>query len=187
MALDGKTGWTIWTHWSAHAIFNVNCEVDITQDNTKDCLITGRGGILHAVDGSNGKAIWIFELESKDSVDEASTLEVYDATYINDVDHDEIGDVIASHTSRSGDLRSSEIIVISGKSGSIIRRVDFPRKEELFIAPRPLLHPDGETFLVLVSSTPKKSGGLYVISYSELLHGRLVNIIIHYKLFELTL
>ncbi|XP_043280238.1 uncharacterized protein [Venturia canescens] len=173
MALDGKTGSTIWTHWTAHAIFNVNCEVDITKDNVKDCLITGRGGILHTVDGSDGTAVWKFKLESKMTSEEGSILDVYDATFMNDVDGDDIGDVIASHTLQSGDLRSSEIILISGKTGSIIRRVDFPRKEELFIAPRPLVHPDGEMLLVLVSSTPKKSGGLYIISYSELIHGHL--------------
>lgn len=175
MALDGRSGRTIWTYWTAHAIFNVDCGLDVTMDGVKDCLITGRGGILHAVDGKSGTNVWRLELHDDIiSPTEENVLDVYDATFMNDVDDDDIGDVIASHTMQSGELCSSEILVISGKIGSVIRRVEFPKREELFIAPRRLLHPDGEIFLVIVSSTPEKTGGLCVASYSELMHGKMV-------------
>ena len=176
MALDGKTGETLWIHWTPRGVFNVDCGQDITTDNVNDCIITGRGGIFHAVDGRDGTSIWKFESRaSVVSSRDDSVLEVYDAAFMSDVDNDKIDDIIATYTLQSGELRSSEILVISGKTGNTIRSVIFPRKEELFIAPRTLVHPDGETMLVLVSTTSDKSGGLYIISYSELMHGNLVN------------
>lgn len=50
LALNGKTGDTIWTHWTARAIFSVDCDLDLTNDKINDCIICGRGGILHAID-----------------------------------------------------------------------------------------------------------------------------------------
>lgn len=45
IALDGLTGSTIWQHWTSHPIFMVDCSVDLTDDKTNDCLISGKGGV----------------------------------------------------------------------------------------------------------------------------------------------
>lgn len=176
-ALDGRTGETMWTHWTEHAIFSIDCAFDITDDKTKDCIITGRGGILHAVDGQDGAAIW--EVSNKEfpaSVMEPEIiLNVYDARYMTDIDGDGIVDVIVAHTTQTGTLRSSEIIMLSGKTGTVIKTMDFSKNEQLFIAPQTLVHPDGEVMYLLAASTPEQSGGLYIVSHSNLLYGKMVS------------
>ncbi|XP_058808308.1 uncharacterized protein LOC131673930 [Phymastichus coffea] len=169
LALDGKTGETIWTHWAPHAIFSVDCGLDLTGDKTKDCIIAGRGGILHAINGQDGASIWELPYRDLSMLEQQRYYDVYDARYIADVDDDGIGDIIASHTWQN-DKSQSEVVLVSGKTGTKIKSMDFPDNERLFVAPEVLVHPDGETYFILASSDQDKSGGLYVISHSNLLN-----------------
>lgn len=173
LALNGKTGDTIWTHWTAHAIFSVDCGVDITNDKIKDCVISGRGGILQAVNGYNGSSIW--EVPIQDSKTPSKRiLDVYDAKFIADMDGDGIGEVIASHAIQSDDIRASNILIISGKTGNIIRDINLPDSEQLFIAPEILVHPDGENIFLLATNSQNKAGGLYIVSQANMFYGDLV-------------
>ncbi|KAK0170333.1 hypothetical protein PV328_010908 [Microctonus aethiopoides] len=170
MALNGKTGDTLWTHWTDHAIFSIDCALDITKDDIKDCIITGRGGILHAINGNDGTIVWAVPLKDYPLLNQI-ILNVYDARFMHDIDGDSIGDIIVSHTTQIDNLRSSEIILLSGKLGTTIKVVEFSKSEQLFIAPQTLIHPDGEIIYLLASSTPEQSGGLYIIPQSDLLYG----------------
>ncbi|CAL7946258.1 unnamed protein product [Xylocopa violacea] len=173
LALDGKTGDTFWTHWTPHAIISVDCSLDLTNDEIKDCIICGRGGILHAVNGNNGASIW--ELPVQDSLisEEWKFSDIYDAKFMADIDGDSIGDIIASHTMQSREIHKSEILIISGFNGNIIHSSVLPNTEQLFLAPQRLVHPDGESIFVLVTSSQKQSGGLYVIPQVNLMYGDL--------------
>lgn len=179
MAIDGRSGETLWTHWTEHAIFSIDCNLDITNDNINDCIVSGRGGILHAIDSNNGKLLWELPVDELPSTldDEKIVLNVYDARYIADVDSDEISDVIVSHTMQLGKFRQSRIILLSGKTGTIIKAIEFSKKEQLFIAPQVLISSDGDVNYLLASCAPDKSGGLYVISQRDFLYGNLVNIL----------
>ena len=42
MALDGLNGNVLWSLYTKHEIFAVNCNLDITGDGTKDCICGGR-------------------------------------------------------------------------------------------------------------------------------------------------
>ncbi|XP_017798991.1 PREDICTED: uncharacterized protein LOC108579882 [Habropoda laboriosa] len=169
LALNGKTGDTLWMHWTAHAILSVDCGLDLTNDKIKDCIICGRGGIFHAVNGHNGASIW----EIPSVSEEWQLSDIYDAKFIADIDGDDIGDIIASHTVQSREFHSSEILIISGINGSIIHSSILPNTEQLFLAPQKLIHPDGESIFVLVTSSQKQSGGLYVIPQVNLMYGNL--------------
>lgn len=103
-------------------------------------------------------------------------LDVYDANYIADIDGDEVADVLAAHTVQTGVERSSSIVFISGKTGSVIRKLPINKKEQLYLAPQILVHPDGEKIFVLVTGSHKQSGGLFIAPFSELLHGELVSL-----------
>ncbi|XP_034935073.1 uncharacterized protein [Chelonus insularis] len=175
LALNGKNGETLWTHWTEHAIFSIDCAQDINDDKIKDCIITGRDGILHVINGHDGSIIW--QISIKDFPNEEIVLNVYDARFIDDVDDDNIGDVIASHTIQAGNLRFSEIVIFSGKKGDIIKTVEFSKHEQLFIAPQILIHPDGEIIYLLSSSTSVQlQGGLYIISQTDFLYTNLANL-----------
>ncbi|XP_014216884.1 uncharacterized protein LOC106645513 [Copidosoma floridanum] len=166
LALDGSQGKTLWTHWTGHAVFSVDCGLDVNGDGTKDCAIGGRGGILHAVSGRDGRSIW--ELSPGEQLaDAARYYDVYDVRYIADMDYDGVGDVVAAHTWGA----QSEVVLVSGKTGNRINSWRFPGKEQLFVAPQVLVHQDGETYLVLVASDRDKTGGLYVVPHANLLKG----------------
>ncbi|XP_011300782.1 uncharacterized protein [Fopius arisanus] len=173
MALDGKSGETLWTHWTNHAIFSIDCTSDLTKDQMKDCIITGRGGILQAIDGRDGKTLWELPAQQYSIAEEKIILNVYDARSMTDVNKDGISDIIVSHTTQAGSLRSSRVILLSGKNGTVIKSIDFSKEEQLFIAPQILVHPDGEIIYILSSCTPNQSGGVYIISQHDLLHGNL--------------
>lgn len=178
MALNGRSGETLWIHWTEHTIFSIDCTLDLTNDKIKDCIITGRGGILQAINSSNGLTLWELPIEALPSslVNQEVVLNVYDARFIPDIDGDKIGDVIVSHTMQLGNMLQSRVILLSGKTGSNIKAIEFSKKEQLFIAPQMLVSPDGEIAYLLSSCAPDKSGSLYVVSQRDFLYGNLVNI-----------
>ena len=47
VALDGKTGDTLWTQWSKHEVFALTCQGDLNRDNITDCVAGGRAGVSH--------------------------------------------------------------------------------------------------------------------------------------------
>lgn len=173
LALDGKTGETIWTHWTAHAIFSIDCGEDLTNDKIKDCVISGRGGILQAINGRDGSNIWEIPIEDKIAPSQQRILDVYDARFITDMNGDGVGDVIASHAMQSDDVRASNILIISGKSGDIIRNVNLPDTEQLFIAPQVIVQSDGENIFILATNSQQEGGGLYIVSQANIFYGDL--------------
>jgi len=173
LALNGKTGDTIWTHWTAHSILSVDCGADLTNDKIKDCIISGRGGILQAIDSRDGSNIW--EIPFQDLASELQIIsDVYDARFIADIDGDGIADVIGSHIVQSDNIQASNILVISGRNGNIIRNINLPDTEQLFIAPQIIVHPDGENIFVLATTSQQDSGGLYIVSQANIFYGDLV-------------
>lgn len=42
MALDGKTGRTLWSTYTKHELFAVNCNADLNNDLVNDCIVGGR-------------------------------------------------------------------------------------------------------------------------------------------------
>jgi hypothetical protein len=46
MALDGRTGSLLWRTYTLHEMFAVNCELDIDDDKTPDCLVAGRMAVI---------------------------------------------------------------------------------------------------------------------------------------------
>jgi hypothetical protein len=45
MAIDGRTGSTLWTQWVKHEIFALTCQGDLNNDTTVDCVAGGRAGV----------------------------------------------------------------------------------------------------------------------------------------------
>ncbi|CAL1683905.1 unnamed protein product [Lasius platythorax] len=153
LALNGKTGDTIWTHWTAHAVFSIDCNVDLTNDKIKDCVISGRGGILQAINGRDGSNIWEIPIQDTETTKQQRILDIYDARFITDMDGDGIGDVIASHATQSDDVRANT--------------------EQLFIAPQIVVQSDGENIFVLATSSQQEAGGLYIVSQANIFYGDL--------------
>lgn len=142
----------------------------------KDCVAAGRGGTLRAVSGRDGKEIWSIQRPEKPGRQRERILDVYDGNCVSDIDGDEVGDVVAAHTVQIGSNRSSYVVFVSGKTGRVINRVEIGNKEQVFLAPLTLVHPDGEKILVIVTGSHEQPGGLYVAPFSDLLLGKIVSL-----------
>ncbi|CAB0015986.1 unnamed protein product [Nesidiocoris tenuis] len=49
LALNGKTGTMLWRYWTRKDILFVDCSANLNADSTKDCLISGKGGVRHLI------------------------------------------------------------------------------------------------------------------------------------------
>ncbi|GIX84799.1 hypothetical protein CDAR_490432 [Caerostris darwini] len=145
LALDGKTGNEIWRHYSAHEIFAINCNADLNGDGTKDCLGGGRMAGFNAVNGKDGTLLW--EFDDQNAKIDASN--VYTPQYISDVDSDGVLDLVVIHGGDPLKEPGSEtrlvgrLMVVSGKTGRVLKWVQVPDEKESYYSPQVLTHPDG--------------------------------------------
>lgn len=97
---------------------------------------------------------------------------MYSAQYIADIDGDGVVDVIASHTvsDLSGNAVKGHLLVISGKFGHMLRMVEMPGGSESYYSPQLLVHPDGETVILIgTGGTASHSwGGLHAVPLRQL-------------------
>ncbi|XP_034243919.1 uncharacterized protein LOC117646805 isoform X2 [Thrips palmi] len=171
VALDGKNGEVVWQHWARRPIFSVDCSADLTGDGVNDCLIGGKGGLLHVVNGHDGSLLWHLEEQLERQPSEVA-LDVYSAQYIPDIDNDGFIDVISAHTVSdiSGNTVKGHLIIISGKVGRILRMIEMPGGSESYYAPQLLVQPDGKTIVLIgTGGTASHSwGGLHALSLNQL-------------------
>nr|XP_050849898.1 uncharacterized protein LOC127063764 [Vespula vulgaris] len=172
LALDGQTGNTLWIHWTVYAIFSMDCGLDITNDKINDCIASGEGGMLYAINGKDGFIIWKISNEELSSSEHLTIFHIYNAKFIPDIDGDDIGDVIATGTIQSDLSRSSRILIISAKKGHILHTINTPNIE-LFSTPQTIVHPDGENIFVLTANNQMQSGALYIASSTNFMYGNL--------------
>ncbi|XP_035736895.1 uncharacterized protein LOC118448149 isoform X1 [Vespa mandarinia] len=172
LALDGKTGNTLWIHWTVYGIFSIDCGLDITNDKINDCIASGEDGMLYAINGQNGLSIWKISNEELSSSEDSILFHIYNAKFIPDTDRDGIGDVIVTGTIQSDLSRSSRILIVSAKKGHILYTINTPNIE-LFSIPQTIVHPDGENIFVLTANNQMQSGALYIASSTNFMHGKL--------------
>lgn len=104
LALNGLTGAVLWQKWTAHTIFSVFCTTDLNNDTNVDCVASGRGGLIIAIDGKNGSTIW----ETADASDlqiitaTSNNIDLYTINVIRDVNDDGVNDIVAAHVEDNG-------------------------------------------------------------------------------------
>ena len=62
MALDGKTGKTIWKTWTDHKVFAITCQADLNGDSVVDCVVGGMSGVRRFIFYTNITLHLIFVL-----------------------------------------------------------------------------------------------------------------------------
>lgn len=165
MALNGITGNLIWKYWTPSTVFSFFCKFDINNDLTNDCVASGPGGLLHAIDGKTGKLLWDFKRLSIVSPDEmdASSVDLYTVNIIRDLDSDGVTDIISAHTDERFGIREGHIRLISGKTGKSIRTIPAPYKEEIFVPIQLITSKDGTEYLLVLTGGQNTAGGVYKI------------------------
>lgn len=93
LALDGTTGRELWRHYTMHEVYALNCNGDLDSDGIWDCLLGGRGGVFQAISGKSGKLLWNFG----DQPARDTSMNLYTAQFIRDMDGDGVLDVLAAH------------------------------------------------------------------------------------------
>ena len=169
IAIDGLTGSTIWTLWVGFSAFAINCQVDLNQDNVRDCLFAGRRGTFVAIDVHDGSILWV--------VDKRSTFPRYNYLYpaiSRDFDHDGTKDIITTHGGDQFYADSEKnrspgfIFVVSGRTGEQISPM-FPMPDDHETYSSPVLYTTQDVDLVLYGSGGETiSGSLWAITLDSL-------------------
>lgn len=165
MALNGINGNVLWKYWTPNTVFSFFCKFDINDDKTNDCIASGPGGLLHAIDGKLGKLIWDFKRLTVVSPEEmdANSVDLYTVNLVRDLDSDGIVDIISAHTDERFGIREGHIRLISGKTGKSIRTIPAPYKEEIFVPIQLITSKDGSEFLLVLTGGQNTAGGVYKI------------------------
>lgn len=170
LAINGVSGDVLWKYWSSFAIFSLFCKFDINNDRTNDCIISGPGGLLVALDGKSGRLLWEmkeFNMQAPEEID-VNSVDLYTVNLMRDLDSDGVPDVIGAHTDERFGIREGHIRLISGKTGKIIRSIPAPFKEEIFVPIQMMSMKDGTEFLLVLTGGQNTAGGVYKIRLDSL-------------------
>ncbi|XP_053669432.1 uncharacterized protein LOC128719819 [Anopheles marshallii] len=169
LALNGMDGATLWQRWTSFTIFSLKCNIDINSDGGNDCVAAGRGGLILALDGHNGRILW----ELKDYSDLESyaeiSIDLYTINVVRDLNGDGISDLIAVHVEETQRAHGGHIKLISGATGTILRSIPTPYREEMFVPIQELARADGTDAFLVVTGGQNSPGGIYVLKQENLM------------------
>ncbi|KAK9754606.1 hypothetical protein QE152_g1071 [Popillia japonica] len=173
IALNGSNGEILWRRWLPHSVFIIYCTVDVNGDGTPDCLVTGKAGIFCMIDSRNGSIIW--EFDNKFTPDQPLIIDSYMANYILDQDNDGVDDILTAHTSQTDIAKTGHLILVSGRTGEEIKRVETTPNLETFYLPQ-LLYNERDVYVIFGTGSPTSGGNLSVVPLHEVAQGYLENV-----------
>ncbi|CAH0546377.1 unnamed protein product [Brassicogethes aeneus] len=164
IALDGTNGNIIWRHWLNDTIFNLHCTADLNADNQDDCLAVGADGTITTINSKNGSTIWQLN---------TGKINVFVANFIPDQNSDNVSDILASHTALEG--KDGHLIILSGKTGEEIKRINTPNGAKTFFMPQLLKQNETSTVVLIGTGSPSSPGNLSSVPLKDLLTDNLFN------------
>ncbi|GFO02838.1 pqq-like domain containing protein [Plakobranchus ocellatus] len=173
LALEGATGRELWRRYAQHEVYGLNCQYDLDKDGVKDCLAAGRAGTFFAVSCKEGKLLWsLGESEARNAV-----MNFYTPQYISDLDGDGIADIVTVHggdplqEAGSPQRLSGRILVVSGKTGHVLRWTGVPDNQESYYSPQLTSHLGQVPVLLFGTGGETHNGSLWEIELNSLLEG----------------
>ena len=169
VAVNGKNGETLWTYPVSQEVFAFTCDEDLNRDGINDCMMCGRGGMWHAVDGKSGKKLW--------DVDRTIVIifhNFYFPLAVGDLDKDGTVDFVNVH---GGDPRykadnhnrpPARFVAVSGKTGQkLLDPLLVPDMKESYM--NPIRYRTGdEDFILFGSGGETIEGGLWAVTIKSL-------------------
>jgi len=177
LALDGKTGNLLWTTDAPDQVYGSATLVDITGDNNKDVIISGRWGYLRALDGQSGKIIWNYTYtDSIDPIRKHTKFNFYNSILIPDQNHDGIEDILiqngGNHRAAPDDSINRYpgiLMVMDSKSGKILAADSMPDGKESYMSPLYFKSKNGMDYIVFGSGGETFNGHLFVATLQDLM------------------
>lgn len=171
IALESRTGSTIWENSVNFAVFAVRCIVDVNGDGTLDCLVSGRSGGFLALNSADGALLW-----SIDPTLVFSPYNFYFPMVLPDMDNDGVDDIISVHGGDpkyepSDHERSPAFLVaVSGKTGQkLMERVPMPDGRESYMSPILFTVNQSDRFVLFGSGGETVPGSLWAVELKSLL------------------
>ena len=170
IAMDGKSGNTIWGKDLKFGVYAMRCELDVNHDGVDDCILTGRYSSFAALDGVNGSILW--------EVDKSIVYPRYNFYFpliVKDMDADGVEELINIHggdqtyNAEETNRSPASLVVVSGATGqSLMDPIQLPDNYESYMSPV-LFRMNGSLELVLIGTGGETfPGSLWAISMSSI-------------------
>lgn len=178
LAVDGATGNTLWTVPARDQVFGSPNFIDITGNGTPDILISGRAGMLFAIDGKTGSVLWEFlpDVTFEEARDQG-IYNFYNPQLISDQDGDGIADILIAN---GGDYTippydenrpAGKLMILSSADGSVIAEAYVPDDKETYMSAviYPRDHSARSNTIIFGTGGETIGGSLYLTTLEDLL------------------
>jgi outer membrane protein assembly factor BamB len=182
LALDGKTGETLWQQEAADQVYGSATLYDISGDGIKDVFIGGRSPNLKALDGKTGKVIWEYKYKyENDPVLQYAHFNFYNLLLVPDQNNDGLQDLLTTNGGNAQAEPDSEenrfpgvLMVLDSKTGNVLAADTMPDGKESYMSPLCFKQPDSQNFSILFGTGGETiAGSLYMAKLSDLMERKL--------------
>ncbi len=185
LALDGKTGETLWEQEAPDQVYGAATFYDVNGDGVKDVFIGGRSPHFKALDGKSGKIIWEYRYDDhkNDSILKNARFNFNNSVLVPDQNDDGIPDLLTVNGGNSKADPYSEVnrfpavlMVFDSKTGVILAADTMPDGKESYMSPLCFVQPDQKEHLIIFGTGGETiSGNLYQATLSDLMNKNLSN------------
>lgn len=121
------------------------------------------------MNGKNGEFLWHIDTDAVTY--KPTQIDLYTVNGVTDVDGDAVPDILAAfieerERSATTTVTVGRISIISGRSGKIMRTIDSPFQEELYVPLQVITQSDGNNMILVVTGGQNSAGGIYLIPLS---------------------
>ena len=174
IALDGKTGDTLWTQTSDAHLFGTPILRDVNNDDVKDIYINGRNGLFLCLDGETGEILWNFkEVNGLASFLGSNFTAPAFTKDLNDDNFDDIFIIYRGTYSVTTDTafksQPSIFFFIDGKNGNILKRLDIECNGEIYFNPINYNY-DGTDKVIIGTGGENHAGEVLIFEIDSLLN-----------------
>ncbi|MEM1120961.1 MAG: PQQ-binding-like beta-propeller repeat protein [Bacteroidota bacterium] len=179
LAIDGRSGDTLWTYPCIDQVYGSAVFLDISQDGTDDVFMVGRDRQLYALNGKNGELIWKYELQSNE-YDKLGLVRFnfYNPVLVDDYSDDGIQDLLIVN---GGNVRAAPgdslnrypgtMMIMDAAAGNILAIDTMPDGRETYLTPTYYdFDQDGTKEILFGTGGETVTGGFYVTNEKALLN-----------------
>lgn len=184
IAIDGKTGKTLWQQETKDQVYGSATFYDVTGDGVADVFIGGRGPHFKAIDGKDGGIIWEYQYHfENDSILKHARFNFNNSVLIPDQNSDGFMDLLTVNGGNSkADPYSDKnrypgvLMIFDARNGNILEADTMPDGRESYMSPILFKQPGDKDHTVIFGTGGETlNGNLFMVSLAEVKRGKLRN------------